>query len=631
MDEKLIREVFDPIIHDIKGLYSIGTNLKGKWRKSKMDYHPTYEPAVMYRDRCKTHAEAGCEFPEELFKNRYPNQTEDEYKYIKNNFKQTTLPVYAEYLQCIGRSFNEGNYDLRYQEDDKEFKEYSLQSYVETKIDLFHSLENYMKSLVIHLKSVDANGVLAVKPKDIYYVEKEGTQEKILDTGRLYEPQPYYYRCDQILAKVPAEYYLILTDEKSWVEVGEKKIQVGLIFEYYDKNEIVRIEQTGKFSDWTFSFNLYLDHKWDRVPVKEMEGIPQVIENKIVWLSPFLYACANLDLALMNAQFLQASISKSNFPHTVMIGDDCSYEESDASGNVYRCIGGDIQLPITSDSTHQQTRKCPRCHGSGIGARITQLGVLFLRKDDWQGQGDNPRNALYFVEPSTDGLKFTQEFVEMNTQKARKILHLQDSNTEIKGNETATFAAIDMKAMYAFIKPISDQNFDIYEFLIDATGWQRYGNRYKKPTLTRPDTFDYNTEADYINRIVEVQKAGIPSVTYTMIYSYLSSLKYNQKESASMLTLLASTDRLLALSQNEISIKLSKGQAESWESVLHDSGIVFIMELVQADEKFFEKELEEQQTMLIEKAKLRANEIDQVQQEKLEREVDRLTGEQEAA
>ena len=61
------------------------------------------------------------------------------------------------------RMFADGNWDIDYV-DDKEF-----QHYVESEVPEFGSLEFYNRTIVGHLKTIDANGFIAVKPYEISY------------------------------------------------------------------------------------------------------------------------------------------------------------------------------------------------------------------------------------------------------------------------------------------------------------------------------------------------------------------------------------------------------------------------------------------------------------------------------
>jgi hypothetical protein len=573
------------------------------YTKAEMpEYYPSYRLRCKYSERVKIHAELG-EFPDQLFLNRAPNQTDKEFNYIKDNYKQNTLPVYITYHSTIMRPWQDGNWSITYSEDESQYDgENGLQAYLETGIKKFGSTENFFKSVYSHLKEVDPNGVIAIRPEVVPTLE-----DGEIDTANLLEPQYYYYRCDQVIHRKMDEEYLILLDERSMVDYGGPKQNVGYIFEFYDGDNIWRITQVGKYTDFQFEYTLFFNHREGSPPIVEMAGIPQILKNEVVWQPTFLYACDNLDLALMNAQYLQVSIANSCFPYRVMVGSQCIHtEKHEPTGQTLACAGGYIDYP------DQTRRKCGSCQGSGLKDRVSPMGVLLLGPEDWSGKGDTPFSdrAMYYVSPDVEALRFVKEKVDTDIDTAKKILHLQTSNSEVKGTEnlTATGMGIDMKAMFAFVKPISDRNFQGFEKAIHHTGWQRYGEAFKAPTITYPNTFDYNTEQDYLLQISEAQKAGLPAfLIRTIIYKYLNTLYYNEKSTAEVFTLLIHADRVITLSSEDILLKTQRGEIEKWEAILHDSAISFIDELILENPKFFEQEFTVQKEQLIDKAKAKAS------------------------
>ena len=73
--------------------------------------------------------------------------------------------------------------------------------------------------------------------------------------------------------------------------------------------------------------------------------------------------------------------------------------------------------------------------------------------------------------------------------------------------------------------------------------------------------------------------------------------------------MILATDRIVTLSQETINTGLSNGTIEKWESILHDSCITFINELLQDNPDFFTQEMAMQQEQLESKARLRAEQI----------------------
>lgn len=570
--------------------------------KKNIDFHDTYLASVNFRDRVIIHAEVGG-FPSWLFENRAPNQTQKEFDYIKGNYKQNTLPVYSDYFSTVSRAWSDGNWSIEYGQTDNEEP---LERYLENDIRLFGSIENYFKAAITHLRNIDPNGVIAVRPEFIERIETEQGMF-VIDSSKMVRPQPFFYRCDQVIYRNSRVGYLILTDEKVSVEYGGSMREIGYVMEFYDDTTVYRITQTGKYIDWNFNIEVFFVHGEGIVPVTELKAIPKLIERELLYMPEFLYACDNLDLALINAQYLQCSIALVCFPYRVMVGGECTFSEYDESNGQYNdCNGGWITRILDDKQVRHQ---CPACLGSGMKDRVSQVGgVLLLNKEDWTGSGDKAfaDKAMYFVSPDVAPLEFTKRKITEDIESARRIMHLHTSTTEVKANpsDTATGQVMDEKAKDAFVKPISDNLFSAFEFTINRIRYQRYGSEYPEPVIQYPNTFNYNTEADYLTQLSEAQKAKLPPFLINHIFlKYLRTLYFTEEKTNNVFFLIVSADRLLSMSSDEANIKETKGTVERWEIILHDSAINLVEQLLMEDDKFFDKDLSEQIAMLQQKAK----------------------------
>lgn len=593
LEEKDIREILDRIIPELK---KVDAAVRQKKVVSPV-YYPNYPVITDYAERIAVHAEIG-KFPEKLFIKRSPNQEQKEFDYVKENYKQVTLPVYVDYISTVTRPFHDANWNIDFLEDEAQYKETSLQNYVQKEIKTHGSVENFVKFIVSQRKAVDANGIIAIKPHAVFVKEGENAGEYVIDPDRLNEPIPVYYPSKKIVAWSDAEYAMVMLDEKSLVDYAGKKERIGYMFEFYDDENIWVISQTGKYIDYTFSIDLYFNHEWKRVPVTKLMGVPQVSEQGVIWQSPFIYVTDILDLVTLNHSNLQMSINSCVYPYRVMVGDVCEWK--DTEGNP--CCDGSIT------DGKGGTYSCTSCHGTGLKSRISPLGVLLLKPKTRLEDGDSTfsQKPLEYISPEVTTLEFLENKIAKDEAKARQILHLHTSNTEVKGSEnmTATGMTLDMKALYAFVKTVSDQTFGIWEFIVDAIGHMRYGAQYKKPKFTYPTTFDFVTESDIIAQLKAAVEGGLPPfVIYSIIYRYLQTLYFNDQKTAKIFNLIVRTDRLLTLSNEAIALKMARGVVHDWEDILHTSAINFVNELIDENPNFLEQDLPTQKAQLIDKAK----------------------------
>lgn len=547
-------------------------NLSNPKKGSKYpEYWSGYNYAARMYDSILPHSRSDV-YPEHLLSVRAPNQTDAQANYIKENYKATTLSVFEDFKSTISRAFADQNWSIKYNgEVDPRFGEETFQQYVNNEIEKFGSLEMFIKNMLPTLKLVDANGIIAIFPEDIY-TDEDGTV-----TNELIRPMPEYYNCKNIVGQEFGSYYLVITDDYSVVKAGSKNERSGIILELYDKEAIYRIEQVGKKSDMTFGEPyVVFQHNLGYVPAIKLMGSPQLIGDEIAFQSPFITAVPLLDQVILDESYLQMSKATSAFPFMVALGEICEF--TDKEGN--RCNDGQIFDPINGGY-----RTCGSCSGSGVKSRFSPTGMLLIKPKTSISEGDTGLSGEYlkFVSPPMETLNFLRTEIEQQMAKSRRILHLpsSDESGTIGEASTATGSLNKLRSLYAFIKPISDQLFTIYEFCLVTIGRMRYGDLFGGVNLVYPTSFDISTPSDYLAVISEGVKAGVPpSITFSNVYNYIRAIHYTDDETSAIYDLIINADELLLMSNADVLARLASGTVEKWQDVLHNSAPQLIMELI---------------------------------------------------
>ena len=575
-----------------------------KESSKRTDYYPGYWRNVEAMEEIRVHAVRGT-YPSRLIEHRAPNMTDAERRYVESNYKQITLPVFVDWLNTIKRAYADNNWSLEIPNDDGD--ESGFRWYIEKglrKTSVRMSFEEYLKNIIPTIDTIDAMGFVVVKPEKIK-TEMDGEVEVM--SSEMLDPIPHYYSCAQLHSYDEGEWYVFLTNDKSVVTVANRQERSGFIYEVYDKNAIYRVIQVGAKKDNDFVVELYYQHDQNDIPVMRLGGIPEYRDGEISYISPFSYVVPSLDEAIIDANMLRGVKATTMFPYRVMTGNICEHKMS-LDGEIKCCDGrGWFQ-----DYEHNTEVKCPGCGGSGLRDRVSPYGVMLMRPEapGEQGELKASQPAMYYVAPGVDVPKFTRDEVNAHIREARRVLHIRDSGTEVKGSEdmTATGMVIDEKALYAFIKPIADREFSIGEFILKWIGIIRYGEE-QEFILTAPISFDFKTEYDYLIEISMAIKNGLPPfVVHTIVLKYLKTLFYNQLESASAFNLIVQSDRLLTMNDDELQLGLAKGIVADWEVILHDSAVSFVMDLTRANPRFLDQELDVQIQQLTDMAKQKAAE-----------------------
>jgi hypothetical protein len=568
------------------------------------EYWSGYNYAAKMYDSILPHSRSDV-YPEHLLSVRAPNQTDAQALYIKANYKATTLSVFEDFRATISRAFADQNWSIRYSPElDERFGEETFQRYVNNEIEKFGSLEMFVKNMLPTLKLVDANGIIAIYPDEIEYLDEDEFEEPVIG-NELLRPMPTYYNCKNIVGQKFGEYYLVISDDHSYVKNGSKTEETGIVLYLYDQNAIYKIEQTGKKSDMTFGEPmLYFQHNLGYVPCIKLMGAPQLINDEIAFQSPFITAVPLLDQVVLDESYLQMSKATSAFPFMVALGEICEFV--DREGN--KCNDGQIFDPINGGY-----RTCGSCSGSGVKSRFSPTGMLLIKPKTSLSEGDTGLSGEYlkFVSPPMDTLTFLRTEIEQQMAKSRRILHLpsSDESGTIGEASTATGSLNKLRSLYAFIKPISDQLFTIYEFCLVTIGKMRYGDLFGGVNLVYPTSFDISTPSDYLAVISEGVKAGVPpSITFSNVYNYIRAIHYTDEETSAVYDLIINADELLLMSNADILARLASGSVEKWQDVLHNSGPQLIMELIrdfiptEGAQRFLDQPMSDQITQLREKA-----------------------------
>lgn len=569
------------ILKNFIEVYKSRVNYKEGGSQKPKEYWNGYQYSVDQYEAIEPHA-VGSVYPEKIFRERAPNQDKKQADYIKANYKPITLPVFQDTVNTVSRAFTEQNWSLKIlaEKSDAFDAEERFDKYVENGIPVYQSFKNWAKSMLPTLKLKDPNGIIAIRPLTLDYLRNEANEIVVDQGGRpvlsneLLKPVPIYYSCRHIVGQDLGNWYLVKTDEKSNVKVGNKIVQDGLVLDLYDSRFVYRIEQTGdkdklKFAD---PYVLY-EHNLGYVPCIKLMGIPLLFDETLVYNSPFATAVGLLDLVLLDQSYLQISKATSAFPFMVSIGEPCTFEQGEN-----RCSDGLIW-------NGEKNTVCPACNGAGIRSRFSPTGQLLVRPKTSISDGDTGLTGKYleFVSPSMETLEFLRREINFQTDKARQILHLNTSDQAVNVGEakTATESISRNRATHAFIQPISDQIYTIIAFCLKTMGEIRYGEAFGGFELNAPTTFDINTPADYLSIITEGVTAGVPPhVTYQNLYNYAYSINKSNSEVVKMLDLIFAADKILTLSSADIMARLANGTIEKYQDVLHTSAPQLIQMLV---------------------------------------------------
>lgn len=547
------------------------------------EYWPGYNECVRQRDELRVHIESGV-YPEHLFRARAPHQTHEEYEYSKANFKQVTLPEFADFQNTILRALHESNWSLTPGDNAGDLSDdTSWNHYVTYQIEHFGSVAEYFKHIIPKVKVLDPMGVVCVMPASIPTVERsteDGETVMVIDPDTLVRPQPIYFEVNRVVGKEDERWYLLHTREQSMVTKGGNEVREGVVLWLVDDTNCYRVYQYGKAHEFTFRVELYFEHDTGYVPVQPLKGRPVLKDGSVVHESFYMPAKDLLDLVLLDSTNLTSVKAASVFPQKVMLGNECDFTDV-----VKRqvCRGGTL---YGTDETGAQVvhGKCPSCNGSGLSVTLGPNKVILVKAASARDGTTPPKvqDAMTYVEPGASTTDTLEKQIEVNRNAARRQLHLH-SETPIAGGDaaTATEVGVGVKAQSAFIAPIAAQIFGTMDFVLGTISIQRYGTDEGFYELVPATQYDLRTEADYIAMLGEAQQKGLPPAAIEEILRGFFAVRYGSDPyMAEAFDVISRADTILTSNWQQVQAMQGKNQLQSWEIILHNRALSLYDELM---------------------------------------------------
>ncbi len=540
---------------------------------------PLYTRAKQHSEEIEVHA-AG-QFPAALLSHTFPNETEEEKHYRKKTFQPITTPYWKKAVRSLNRVWSEQNFGIKWGSDEE------VRTYFTQALPLHQNIFSYFKQVVTTGKINDPNAVLTV---DFTLPVKELAEgEWVVDDSTPVQPYPVIYNCTEVLLFEPGQMALLMSGEKSLVDFGGKKQQVGYVLYLYDEQNIYRIEQCGKKSDWQFQSSLYYYHNLGTLPCWKLKGTPgAVLQNQVLYDSHFSAAIPHLNEAIIIHSTLKASISKIAYPIRAYYEQRCT---SCQNGWHY--------------DTATEPVRCSSCHGTG-SLKFSPLKDYVHDAPTITNNADTvPFPGIAYVSPDSAILDFSKATINEWIQQAFLFLNIDAApdgfKTGLGNNATATKSKIDREEQFVSMLDISNELFDLLHRFIDAA----YTIRYLAPSpivITPPKTFELISAGELTGEIGNAKTTALPDIALSELTSDYIQKRFSQKGDIARITRIAQyTDALFTKSPADLAQLTA--YLQPWEVTLHLYIYNFIAELMEQDPTFLDKKDSEIKAVLIEMAK----------------------------
>jgi len=601
--DSLLRKFYNEKRAFFQGAKYASSSAFDKPKPMPPEYYPGYRATVEMMEQIEVHADKNI-FPANLFISKAPNETPEEKAYRRANYKNTTMPVFVDFINTLNRCTADQNWSFSTSDE-------RLLNYIEHGAQKFGGMEGLLKNFIPQLKTKDANGIIAIEPKEIP-LRKDAEGNLILDesgsaivSDDAMEVEPVYYSSRDVIGRENGEYFMVIAKEKTEISVNGKQINDGVVLYIFDDENIYESRQYGKLIDYSFTeFAVKYHHGLGKVNAAVFGGIPAIYEGRIFYISPFSSAADLLDLCLLDESNLFVIKATTVYNYKVAIGTPCTFQRDGHACNDGQIFNTHANGGVGADED------CPACLGAGLRPRMSPFGVLLINpgvSTSTNPEGDSKISGDYLklIAPPVEAPKLLREEIEKNEKRARKIMHIPDADSAVSGEEasTATGSLNKARALYAFIQPQASQIFAMYEYLLDCANRMMFTS--PEPfTLIPAKTYDLLTPADQLAVIAELSNSGLPPALITShIEQYLGSVMYANRDIEAAFKLIMQEDVLLAMTRDDINLRLTAGKIEPWRDTLHQSGLQLIKQLFDANDGFFRQDYTEQAAQLIAFAK----------------------------
>lgn len=556
---------------------------KNTKRGAKPSYNLVYEECCKHSEEVLVHSDG--KFPEKLFKNRAPGENPIQWTYRKENYEPITKSPWQRAMNTINRIWNSSNYNIEWDKDQKDEKEYFFEKY-----PTYKSILAYYREIFTPFKIKDPNAVRAIKPLSIPVKQLEdGTY--VLDQSEQIEPIAVIYGSEQVIAFSEKKYAFIMLKEKAVLDYGGVRRKDGTIFELYDDQNIYRITQIKtdvpiQNPVSAFDIVIYFPHQLGHLPVKKLKGIPHQIETETMYKSYFDAALPNLNLAIHDASTLQISKTTHVFPQKWMFAPKCK----PCKGNGYEMIDGKKTI-------------CEACKGAGkIIPSHTQDLLLLETNSVLDDKAQIPTPPAGYTEQNTEILSFSRSEITEQIKQAFLFVNIDISNSQINAgasDETATRSRINREELFSFLLNISHECWeDLSDFIEDA-GKMKFMDNFKKPEITDPVDFTIRSLEEIGVELADARASSQSNIVIANLVKEYINIRFNtRKDIDRIVDLISKVERVLWANNLEIASMISTRRISTPDAILHDS-IFNILEIILAeDPNFLDKKFEEQKKVI---------------------------------
>lgn len=537
-------------------------------KKAIASKHSNYSETCKLANELHIHADGAV--PEELINERRPSETEDIKKYRKKIYVPITQNPIAKVINSLEKIRRSQDWSVQY--DDEMFvssiaKNETLQEYCEYNYPVHTSVTNWAFAELLKQYLLDANGVVAVIPK-----EKVSNNEYV-------KPIAVFFESKQVIEYVEDEYAVLKSIDTSEYTTPAGKITYkdGDVYYVITKEQVLRYEQTSTSGDLTLT--LEYNHNIGRLPAFKAGGLfLKRKNNDTIYVSRISSMLPNLNEAAREYSDLQAEIVQHIHSE--------KYAYADAECKQCRGTGK------MTDGEH--TKTCQVCDGHGNVLNVTPYGMHLINVPRI-GEYQLPTPPIGYVQKSVEIARLQDERVKQHIYDALASLNMEFlANTPL--SQSGVAKEVDKDELNNFVNGIAEDIVRILDNVYFFINEYRYmivvPNREQRismlPSINVPTKYDILSSQHLISDLTNAETAKVnPVIRRTLEIEYAKK-KFNTDPNVSLeVQTVLELDPLYGLTEDEKMVRKSNGAITETDYIISCNIVSFVRRAVENNKAFY--------------------------------------------
>lgn len=554
--------------------------------------HHFYDKTVEIAKSMAVHADG--KFPDDLIKERRPNEPEQVLEYREKIFIAKTKPTFTKIFSSLQKIRRSSDWSIRFEGEFARINENeTLEKYTGENYPYFTSLTNWVFTLLLRKYLIDPNAVVLVYP-----VEREIPENEYL------KPIATIFDSCNVIDFVEDDYCVLINPMGSTYYVRGKEVE-GKSYYLITTQQILKYDQVD--SKMNFALAEQFDHSMGILPAFKLKGILiDQAENMYLYESRISGVIPELDEAIREYSDLQAAKVLHIYPERwEYTQTECvSCKGTGHRNNPQWFSGCDPSIP------HQVTCDNSDCrNGYIVSGPYSKIMVRPLTSMEAAGGSSIPTPPAGYVEKDVEIVKIMEESIQGHIYAALSSINFEFlAKTPL--SESGIAKEVDKDELNNTVHSIAEDIVSAMDNIFRLTAYYRYSNLYSfneieemLPTVSVPEKFDMLSSTHTQEELTEAKNnKSNPVIISALELAYTSSRFNTDPHVRDRLMLILNLDPLPNITEDEKMSRLTNKGITEITYIISSNIQEFVKRAIEEDPNFPELEHEKQREKMIEYA-----------------------------